>query len=119
MENEGGVGGEGVAEEGLGLRDKMETVGKNGLGVNWPVSGDKVKGLFSGVGGRSEPVMERGNEAEGISEEGAENGVAVKAGDAAVGGQRGAGGGDVPGVWVVTVGVRGKSAQGAQGAMIL
>ena len=97
----------------------METVGKNGLGMNWPVSGDKVKGLFSGVGGRSEPAMERGNEAEGISKEGAENGVAVKAGDAAVGGQGGASGGDVPGVWVVTVGVRGKSAQGAQGAMIL
>ena len=40
------------------MGDKMETVGKNGLGVNWPVSGDEVKGLFSGVGGRSEPVME-------------------------------------------------------------
>ena len=89
------------------------------MGVNQPVSGDEVEGLLSGVGGRSEPVMERGNEAEGISKEGAENGVAVKAGDAAVGGQRGACGGEVPGVWVVTVGVRGKSAQWAQGAMIL
>jgi hypothetical protein len=47
VENEGGVGREGVAEESLGLGDKMETVGKNGLGVNWPVSGDEVEGLFS------------------------------------------------------------------------
>ena len=77
MENEGGVGRERVAEESLGLGDKMETVGKNGLGVNWPVSGDEVEGLFSGVGGCSEPVMERRDEAKGIGEEGAEDGVAV------------------------------------------
>ena len=110
MKNEGGVGREGVAQESLRLGDKVEAVGECGLGVNLPISGDEVEGLLSGVGGCSEPVMERRDEAKGISEEGAENGVAVKAGDAAVGGQRGAGSGDVPGVWVVTIGVRGEGA---------
>ena len=77
MKNEGSVGREGVAEESLRLGDKMEAVGECGLGVNWTVSGDEIEGLLSGVGGRSEPVMEKRDEAKGIGEEGAEDGVAV------------------------------------------
>ena len=77
MENEGSVGGEGVAEESLRLGDKVEAVGECGLRVNRTVTGDKIEGLLSRVGGRSEPVMERRNEAKGIGEEWAEDGVAV------------------------------------------
>ena len=77
MKNEGNVGREGVAKESLRLGDKMEAVGECGLGVNRTVSGDEIEGLLSGVGGRSEPVIKRRDEAKGISEEGAENGIAV------------------------------------------
>ena len=55
----------------------MEAVGECGLRVNRTVSGDEVEGLLSEIGGRSKPVVERRNEAEGIGEEGAEDGVTV------------------------------------------
>ena len=63
--------------------------------------------------------MKEGEESAGRGEEGSKNSVTVQAYDGSVGGQGGAGGGYVPGVGVVAVGVRGKSAQWAQGAVIL
>ena len=77
MKNEGSVGGEGVAEESMRLGDKMEAVGECGLRVNRTVTGDEIERLLSGVGGRSDPAVEGGDEAKGIGEKGAEDGVAV------------------------------------------
>jgi hypothetical protein len=62
--------------------------------------------------------MEGRDEAQGLSEAGAEPGVAVAARDTAGGGQSRAGGGDVPGVWVVTIGVRGEDVHRTEGAVI-
>ena len=99
------------------MREYVEAAGKFGGGVDEAIGRDDEEGSRCGVGGCAEPVVKEGEESAGRSKEGSKNSVTVQAYDGSVGGQGGAGGGYVPGVWVVAVGVRGKSADGAEGTV--
>ena len=95
----------------------MEAAGKFGGGVDEAIGWDDEEGGGCGVGDCAEPVVEEREESAGRGKEGSKDSVAVQAYDGSVGGQGGAGGGYVPGVWVVAVGVRGKGADGAEGTV--
>ena len=65
MEDQGGVGWEGVARAGLGLRDNVEAAGEFGGGVDEAVGRDDEEGGGSRVGDCPEPVMEERKEGAG------------------------------------------------------
>ena len=65
MEDQGGVGWEGVARAGLGLRDNVEAAGEFGGGVDEAVGGDNKEGGGSRVGDYTEPVVEEREEGAG------------------------------------------------------
>jgi len=65
VEDQGGVGWEGIARAGLGLRDNVEAAGEFGGGVDEAVGGDDEEGGGSRVGDYAEPVVEEREEGAG------------------------------------------------------